>query len=204
VAYHKTDVSISRNEARYEAFLGSARKLWLTRNLAAVTMAKVASEAKSSVGNLYFHVGSREALIARTLERELFPINVAIEHTMRRKGRIHTRLAQACLEIVRIFAASPELRKLCLAEPLPLEAEAVFSALLVGRLHTFFQLRPPKHYQPDFAERAWVASFSAALHTIDQRNRIPEQVAAELIRWNFLALGFGKPTVARVLERIGA
>jgi len=202
VAYRQTEQRKTQKQQRLQAFLDAAFAIWAQEGYESVSMLRVAKAAGSSIGNLYYYVRDRDQLLVMALQQALEPMTRTIQSIMVGKGRIHVRLSLSLTEAIHTFMSHEGLLRICtglMSETI----EQVFFELLGERLQHFFDVRAPRYYEPEYAKRALTSSVQAALRCEQKKlpgQRNVRQVVVSLLRWNFLALGLGKPTVNKMLS----
>lgn len=109
-------------EARHRGeILEAAMQVFVEKGFHAATMRDVAQAAEFSVGKLYLHFSSKEALYQEMLDQHLAELLDRIEAVLRRRGGARQRIETAVREQLAYFEENPLLLKLFVNETLGFE-----------------------------------------------------------------------------------
>jgi AcrR family transcriptional regulator len=86
VPYKQSERSRRHNEAVRQRILAAARRLFGDRGYEATTLRAVASSAGTSTGNVYFHIGGKEALLLAVVEEFLGAVARAVDAVAQQAG----------------------------------------------------------------------------------------------------------------------
>lgn len=92
--------------------LEAARKLFLNKNYADVTMAEIAGQAEVTKGALYHHFESKEALYEAMLHADLQEKQALLEEAAKGGGRCRDRLRRLMLSFLELPREKREVMKL--------------------------------------------------------------------------------------------
>ncbi|MEW6776003.1 MAG: TetR/AcrR family transcriptional regulator [Bdellovibrionota bacterium] len=109
-------------EARHRSdILNAAMQVFVEKGFHTATMRDVAQAAEFSVGKLYLHFSSKEALYQEMLDQHLAELLDRVEAVLRGTGRARQRIEDAVREQLSYFEENPLLLKLFVNETLGFE-----------------------------------------------------------------------------------